>query len=279
MAAGFLPPLTTVEVEAAFAGDYTSCTPIHNGGQAAVFRAAAKTSKSEVALKIYYPTSAVDDIWARSSREVAAMQAISCHSVVRLHAHGEVGIRGTPCPFICADFIAGTTVAAAIASHGPMPTTAVARIGCDLLSAIEALWGKKLVHRDITPRNVMIRADGSAVLIDLGLARHLDLDSLTITGSSWGTNGYLSPEQCEGWKNLTCKSDVFTLGVLLEECLLGRHPTGRQQPSLRTGGPDPKSLLPSLDPQLADLLRLMTAREPVWRPMPGHSRSVLQQFA
>lgn len=277
MSPGFVPPLATTEVESAFTGRYTSCTSIHNGGQAAVFRAQTNIGLA-VALKVYYPTSAVDDIWARSSREVTAMTAITCPSVVRLQAHGSVVIRGLPCPFICTEFIEGTTLGGMVIAAGPMGVSVVARIGCDLLAAIEALWAKKIVHRDITPRNVMLRSDGSTVLIDLGLARHLELDSLTVTGTSWGTVGYLSPEQCDGWKNLTCKSDVFTLGVLLEECLIGGHPTGRQQPPLRAGGPDTRVLLPTLDPALRGLLQAMTAREPVRRPMPSPARQQLAPF-
>lgn len=273
----FAPPLTGPEVDAAFAGRLQNCAAIHNGGQASVFRAAASVG-ADVALKIYYPTSPVDDIWARSAREVAAMQAITCPAVVRLHDHGAVEIRGVRSPFICTDFIDGTTLSDAITGNGPMPVAAVARVGCDLLDAIDALWSRKLVHRDMSPRNIMIRPSGAAVLIDLGLARHLGLVSLTMTGLSWGTSGYLSPEQCDGWKNLTCKSDVFTLGIVLEESLLGAHPTGRQQPAIRGGGPDIRPLLPHVDHALTDLLHDMTAREPVRRPMPSIARNALANF-
>jgi serine/threonine-protein kinase len=74
--------------------------------------------------------------------------------------------------------------------------------------------------------------DGHSCVIDLGVARHIDKTSLTAVGFTWGTQGYMSPEQCQAAKQLTYRSDLFALGVIAIECSLGRHPTMLNQDTL-----------------------------------------------
>src|SRR5205823_12550809 len=118
----------------------------------------------------------------------------------------------------------------------------------------------------LKPYNIMLRPDGQAVLIDLGVARHIALDSLTTYGKTWGTEGYLSPEQARIVRSLTCKSDVFALGVVVQESLLGRHPTARHQQQLVAGGPATASLQAGLPTEFIALVDRMVHRDPVRRP-------------
>jgi serine/threonine protein kinase len=158
----------------------------------------------------------------------------------------------------------------------------VARVGHDIADAIEALWARphRIVHRDIKPPNVMLATTGHAVLIDLGVARHTTLDSLTITGGTWGTHGYMSPEQAMGRKALTCKSDVFALGVMLQEGLAGRHPTNRNQRMLIAGPlPPTHTVAAGLPADVARLIDSMVLRDATRRPLPDVIKATLAVHA
>jgi serine/threonine protein kinase len=135
----------------------------------------------------------------------------------------------------------------------------VLAIGRDVSAAIAEIWLQHIVHGDIKPSNIMLRnSDGSvgsimvgsvdsAVLIDLGAARYLDQDNIrTLRPSRYPadtaatlkplrTLGYSSPDQIRGEKALSCASDVFSLGVVMLQCLLGRHPTDCDEGALADG--------------------------------------------
>jgi serine/threonine-protein kinase len=124
----------------------------------------------------------------------------------------------------------------------------------------------------------MVGADGRSILIDLGVAKHLGMGTLTTAGKTWGTLGYMSPEQFQGWGRLSCKSDVFALGVLLQESLCGHHPTAHQQHGLANGGASTKSLFPSVPPELGALIDGMLAKRPTLRPLPSSIVTQCQQL-
>ena len=137
-----------------------------------------------------------------------------------------------------------------------------------MAKAIDSIWKLRIVHRDIKPSNIMRKTSGRYCLIDLGVARHIDRTPLTNLGSTWGTVGYLSPEQCRFQRQLTCKSDIFSLAVVLTESALGKHPTNRNQEKLLLL--DPKNInsphLKSWDK--FELLVMMYSKFPFARPTP-----------
>ena len=144
------------------------------------------------------------------------------------------------------------------------------QLGRDVARAIDHIWSKRIVHRDVAPKNMMLRrGDLEAVLIDLGIARHLSESPLTAPGLTWGTYGYLSPEQCRAEPNLSCHSDVFSLGVSLQEALVGRHPTRGDQQILVTTPPKTSDLVPSSPAALAEVVDLMLSLRAPFRPLPA----------
>jgi eukaryotic-like serine/threonine-protein kinase len=269
----FTPPLTTEEVAAAFGGRFSTVEPLAAGGQGAVFRATSPGETGGVALKVYFE----DQVEERTRREVNALRAMRGPTIVRLVDEGHCHIRGAKCIYIATTFIEGETLATALA-RGPLLPGEVARIGHDIALAIDEMWQQRVVHRDIKPANIMLTTAGGAVLIDLGLARHLALTSLTSKGKTWGTEGYFSPEQARGL-GLTCRSDIFALGVSLQESLLGRHPTSRRQRDLLSGGPLTASLRPKIPPELVTVIDEMVARSPINRPMPKAVAERLRRLA
>jgi serine/threonine protein kinase len=274
----FQPPLDAAELDQAFQERYTSLSVLKSGGQGAVFKASASpthpnAANTTVALKIYY----ADQLEERAQREVDALRLINSDVIVRVVDTGRVDLRGLPCVWLETAFIEGEPVAA-IASRGPVSLQIAAAIGHDIALAIEELWRHRIVHRDIKPDNIMLRPDGHAVLIDLGVARHTALQSLTTHGKTWGTEGYLSPEQCRALHSLTCKSDIFGLGIVIQEALLGRHPTGRRQGPLVLGGASTGTLVPSVPPEFSMLVDRMLSRDPVRRPNPAEVVERLRPF-
>lgn len=115
---------------------------------------------------------------------------------------------------------------------------------------------------------------GGFVLIDLGVARHLSLGSLTTMGKTWGSEGYMSPEHAKAARQLSCKSDVFSLGVVLQQCLSGKHPTGFDQMKLMFGGIRTASLCAHAPAELAAIIDRMLEV----RPKPAELVEILRDL-
>ncbi|HUK73865.1 MAG TPA: serine/threonine-protein kinase [Candidatus Bathyarchaeia archaeon] len=234
------------EVEAALGRRYTVGSNIASGGQGSVFRA-TRTSKADgtattdpVALKLHFdPRQA-----GRVIREVTALENLSHRNLARLIEHGYCYVAGRKTHYIAYEFIEGLSLRQRLKA-GKLLESEILPIARDISAAIAALWSHRIVHGDIKPANIMLRESGDAVLIDLGILRFFEEDSalkpLRPVGSfapeqvrPWGTVGYLSPEQARGEK-LTCASDIYSLGVVLVECLQGWHPTNNDQNALANG--------------------------------------------
>lgn len=279
-----MPPpqrFTTTQVEAALGSRFSVIQEIRPGAQGSVFLARRRLTLSnvavddEVALKLYFSTVEL----ARVEREIAAMEQIRHPSLAGLIEHGQVFISGHLLKYVAWEFVRGQPLDERIA-QAPVQARLVASIGRDVSAAIAELWAKRIVHRDIKPPNVMLRhGDADAVLIDLGVARHLAEPSLTAYGATWGTVGYMSPEQSRTERNLTCKSDMFSLGVVLLEALGGAHPTSRDQNRLVLSPPKSADISPLLPGRFAQLLDSLLALRPVFRPDPQSAAAEFERWA
>lgn len=228
----FDPPLSCAEIESAFGGLFKDVALLPCGGQGAVFKCTHQPSNEVVALKIYY----TDQVQQRTQREIDLMKRINAESIVRLFASGDIFIRNNKCVFIATKFILGKVLSEVI-KQNKIEIPIIAKCGHDITKAIQLLWAERIVHRDINPKNIMLKDNSSAVLIDLGVARHIELEALTMPGCTWGTIGYFSPEQARAVRQLSYKSDIFALGITLQECLGNKHPVDRRQESLLNGCP------------------------------------------
>ena len=241
------PTFVPEEIEAALERRYVVGPNIATGGQGTVFRATRKSmpdgtpSDELVALKLYFdPTQAL-----RVQREVTAMENMSHPNLARLLEHGYCYVSGRKMLYIAYEFIEGQSLKQRLKNGGRMRESEVLPIGRDISAAIAVLWSHRIVHGDIKPGNIMLRETGGAVLIDLGILRFVEEDRATrplrpidrfapVLVRPWGTPGYLSPEQARG-ERLSCASDIFSLGIVLLECLQGWHPTNQDQRALANG--------------------------------------------
>ncbi|MFO1054638.1 MAG: protein kinase [Planctomycetota bacterium] len=144
------------------------------------------------------------------------------------------------------------------------------RIGADLADALAHAHAQGVLHRDVKPANVLLRHDGQPVLTDFGLAREVDLPSLTRTGGFLGTPNYVSPEQARG-REVDPRSDLFSLGATLYQLCTGRLPFDAPEPQqviekiLRTEPVDPCRLQRGIDRDLAAVLLRALEKDPARR--------------
>lgn len=220
----------------------------------------------DVALKIH--TDRSQD--ARVDREISALNGFDHPCLASLVEHGFLTLGADAYRYIAWRYIDGIALDHRLRA-GVLPPRSVACVGRDIARAVDHLWRKRIVHRDINPKNVMVLPrEDSAVLIDLGVARFLDLAVLTAAGRTWGTLGYFSPEQWAGpGENLTCHSDVFALGVTMLEALLGRHPTGGDQRALVAAPMSSGRFCPTAPAHLIALIDRCLMLRPAFRPTPA----------
>ncbi|MFC9289473.1 protein kinase, partial [Streptomyces sp. NPDC057052] len=166
-------------------------------------------------------------------------------------------------------YAAGPSLAAAVAGGGALPEHTVRVLGAGLGEALAAVHGLGLVHRDVKPSNILLTVDGP-LLIDFGIARATDgTASLTSTGVSVGSPGYMAPEQILG-RSVTGAADVFSLGAVLAYATTGEPPfPGDSSAALLYKVVHEQPELGRLDGDLRDLVAACLAKEPAARPAPA----------
>lgn len=272
-------PFSEPDIKAALNGRYALGPVLRVGGQGVVYRATrlkdanGSPCSDDVALKLHLD-SRQDE---RVKREINAVKGLRHASLATLLEDGEIGVGGRQTRYIAWGFIEGEALDSRL-SRGALKEDETVKIGLDVTAAITALWSLRIVHRDIAPKNVMVKPNGNAVLVDLGGARHLEETTITAPGATFGTVGYFSPEQCRAEHALTSASDIYALGVLLLECLLGHHPTNFDQSLLMRAQPSVKKLLPSVDTQLCQLIEVMLHLRAPFRPQLGQLANSLKKI-
>jgi serine/threonine protein kinase len=227
------------------------------GGQKVVYTASHNTD-GDVVLKLIKPGQDVE----RVRREVLAVQQVNSARVPRVL---EVGVLASPAGnFVWAreQRIMGES-ARQIVGRGAMSKDEVTRLGLHTLEALADAERARIVHRDVKPDNIVRKNDGSFWLLDFGIARHLDLASLTETVAlaGLGTLGYAPPEQYRNNKlRIDMRADLFALGVTMIECLAGRNP-------YRDGARD-----------MNEVIRRIETAPITLAPIPGDAKHRLRDF-
>lgn len=241
------------------------------GGQGIVFR--GKFKQHNAAIKVYFP----GQLQQRIDREISALEVINCDSIVKILWHGNINVFEYSLPVVITELINGVSLDNLYKKQA-IDFNQLGIIIYDISEAISTLWALRIVHRDIKPSNILIRENGRACLIDLGIARHLDESSLTAFGSTWGTLGYMSPEQARSIRQLTCKSDIYSLGILVVECAIQRHPSQGDQLRLFGLKLDQQLPEPLNSWKYSGSIRSMLNPEPMRRLKPEELHSLFENF-
>ncbi|MPY61859.1 serine/threonine-protein kinase [Streptomyces spongiae] len=245
-------------------GPYRLLGRLGSGGMGRVYLGRSAGGRT-VAVKIVHPHFALDEEFrARFRREVDAARRVGgAWTAPVLDADPEA-----PVPWVATAYAAGPSLAGAVADSGALPTHSVRVLGAGLAEALTAVHALGLVHRDVKPSNVLLTVDGP-LLIDFGIARATDgTASLTSTGVSIGSPGYMSPEQILG-KGVTGAADVFSLGAVLAYAATGESPfPGDSSAALLYKVVHEEPELGSMEGELLELVRRCLAKEPSGRPSP-----------
>jgi serine/threonine-protein kinase len=199
-----------------------SLSPLSEGGQKEVFSGAHATDGA-VVLKIYHPQTDL----SRVVREIQAVQGVGSPRVPKIF---EVGTKNThigDVVWVREEQISGENLRQVLRKKGTLSLQQVLKLGRQILEALADAENVRIVHRDVKPANIIVDCSGDAWLLDFGLARHLDLTSLTATSDYYGpcTPGYAPPEQFRNRKSeIDARADLFALGVTLYECSEGVNP-------------------------------------------------------
>lgn len=216
----------TPDTNITLADRYVLESPIASGGMATVWQARDDVLARTVAVKILHPHLAEDEEFLkRFRREALAAARLSHPNIVSIYDTGsERSEDDVPRNYIVMEYCAGGTLTDVIQQHGPLDAQRASGIACGICDAVAYAHSNGVVHRDIKPANVLLTSDGTLKVADFGIAKAAfgDVD-ITTTGSILGTVTYLSPEQVQG-EEPSARSDLYSLGVVLYEMLVGRPP-------------------------------------------------------
>ncbi|MFH8237045.1 serine/threonine-protein kinase [Streptomyces sp. NPDC018321] len=246
-------------------GPYRLLGRLGSGGMGRVYLGRSAGGRT-VAVKIVHPHFALDEEFrARFRREVDAARRVGgAWTAPVLDADPDARV-----PWVATAYAAGPSLTAAVTDGGPLPDHSVRALGAGLGEALAAVHDLGLVHRDVKPSNVLLTLDGP-LLIDFGIARATEgTASLTSTGVSIGSPGYMSPEQILG-KGVTGAADVFSLGAVLAYAATGEPPfPGDSSAALLYKVVHEEPRLGTLDGEVRDVVAACLAKDPSARPAPG----------
>ncbi|MEU8693917.1 serine/threonine-protein kinase [Streptomyces sp. NPDC048665] len=266
-----MTPLSTGDPESI--GGYTLLGRLGAGGMGVVYLGVSASGR-QVAVKLAHgPYAQEEEFRTRFRQEVAAARRVSGAFTAPVVDADPDADR----PWMATLYVPGLNLAEVVEQDGPLSQRELRALGLGLTEALRDIHRAGLVHRDLKPRNVLMTEDGPRV-IDFGISRASDNQSLTTTGRMIGTPPFMSPEQLSAPRDVTPASDVFSLGSLLVFAAVGTGPFDSDSPYITGyqvvhGTPDldgvPEALLsivercldkdPAARPELTDIHRMLQA--------------------
>jgi serine/threonine protein kinase len=244
-------------------GNYRLIARLGAGGMGQVYLARTASGRHLVIKAIRTDLAQDPEFRARFAREADAARKVGgFHTAQVVDADPDADT-----PWIATTHIPGPTLTQAVRNHGPIAPPALHALAVGLAEGIQAVHACDLVHRDLKPDNIILADDGPRI-IDFGIARPLDADSMTTQGTVFGTLPYMSPEQTDG-SRVGPASDVFSLGTVLAFAATGTSPfagatIAQTLRRLISPPPDPGDI----DPGVEALIVQCWNHDPTRRPTP-----------
>ncbi len=224
-----------------------------------VYEAQDRQLERRVAVKVYRAASPADR--ARFDAEVRVLAGLNHPGLVRVYDAGPHGDDA----YVVLELIDGPPLSDIMTKRGALPSDEVALLGADLADALAYIHGHGVVHRDVTPSNVLCAPDGRPRLVDFGIVRLLDAPRITATATTIGTAAFMAPEQVQGL-DVTPGADIYALGLMLLEAVTGKRAFTGTPHEVAAGRlvRDPDTT--GVPGAWQALLLEMTARSPAERP-------------
>ena len=210
------------QLQAALGGSYTILRELGGGGMARVFVAIEEAFGRQVVLKVLRPEIGEVVSVERFRRETQLAARLQHPHIAPLFGGGEAG----GFLYYTMPLVEGESLRHRLQSQQPLPVADALRLTREAAEALAYAHARGVVHRDIKPENILL-SDGHALVTDFGIARALDPaggERLTSIGLVVGTPAYMSPEQAAGEPNVDGRSDIYSLGCVLYEMLVGEAP-------------------------------------------------------
>jgi|SRR5215204_2185100 len=260
-------------------GRYRLGEPLGSGGMGVVWAGRDELLGRDVAIKevvppLDLPIGDREMLRRRTLREARAAARISSPAAVTVYDVVEEDGR----PWIVMERLTTRSLADVLQEEGPLSARRAAEVGLDVLDALEAAASVGVLHRDVKPANVMLLANGRAVLTDFGIATVEGDATVTTTGLVVGSPAYMSPERARGERS-TLASDLWSLGATLYAALDGHSPFERSGtlPTLSAVLHDPAPVL-AHGGALGDVIDALLVKDPAERPSLGRVRAALQRI-
>ena len=238
-----------------FAGRYRMVARLGQGGMGDVWRADDLVLGQPVALKLIHAAGPAGR--ALLLNEVRLARRVTHPSVCRVFDIGEE--RGQV--FLSMELVEGEDLSALLHHTGRLPSETVADIGRQLCDALAAAHAQGILHCDLKPANILIDGKGGLHITDFGIAVIRDAGG---PKTGVGTPGYMAPEQLTSGAPVSERTDIYALGLVLYELLVGRHPIGRSGPSQSL--PRPSTLAGAVDPAVEHAIMRALSPNPDDRP-------------
>ena len=206
---------------------YEILRKIGDGGMAFVYQARDKLLNRIVAVKVLRPEFVDDqEFLVKFKREAEAVASLSHPNIVNVYDVGEDG----KVHYIVMEYVDGQNLKEIIQDEGRLEEYTALDIAKQIARALSAAHRNGIIHRDIKPHNILISKDGRQVKVaDFGIAKAVSSSTMTNMGSVIGSVHYISPEQAKG-KHLTSNADLYSLGIVLYEMIIGRVPFSGDSP-------------------------------------------------
>jgi serine/threonine-protein kinase len=257
-------PTSSQMIGTVLSGRYKLEAKLGSGGMSTVYLARDNTLDRPVAVKVMHrEMSEQPDQLQRFRQEARAVAKLSHPNVVAVIDAGEDGGH----PYIVFEYVEGETLKQRINRVGALDAQEALAYAIEIARGLTVAHARRMVHRDIKPQNVLIDSEGRAKLTDFGISRQLEQDGMTATGRVLGTTDYVSPEQAMGHP-VDQRSDIYSLGVVLYEMLLGQVPfhadsqVGVAMKHVNEEMPDVQQRRPELSAAAAMVVERATAKDP-----------------
>lgn len=238
------------------------------GGFACTFR--VQGGDFDLALKVIDPEQSSEPI--REEREVKALESVDHPNVVRYRDTGTYDLDGQEVRYLTMEYVDGKSLADVFDGGAVFTTEEIATLIEGIAEGANAIWEAGLAHRDLSPGNVMALDDGTPVIVDLGIARHLKLPTITVKLPTPGTPGWMSPEQVkDSPERGDGRSDQYVIGLLLHRAASGVSPFSDESPAKLWMAPLGADLLPmgllrrELPYSVGRFVERLTQQEPLKR--------------